>query len=302
MKIKSLHICLFLLSLILVSCKSDNNITKKSRFELVERQNESNKNLNISFLLDLSDRINPEKYPNQSMEYYKRDVAYIESVSNAFIEHLETKKVRQMDDKIQLYFDPEPQNQNINSLSSSLRFHINRNNVSLEKLQKIKESYSKKPLDIYELAIRDDDYIGSNTWRFFKTKVKDYCIEENRRNILVILTDGYIFHQDSKIQEDNKTSYLIPQLVRKLGLNNDNWRSKIEKQGHGFIVEVNDLSNLEILVLGINADKKNPYEEDVIIKYWEDWFDNMKVKKYEIKTSALPSNMNKIINEFILND
>ena len=57
---------------------------------------------------------------------------------------------------------------------------------------------------------------------------------------------------------------------------------------------------LVILVLGINADKKNPYEEDVIIKYWEDWFNDMKVKKYEIKTSALPSNMDKIIKEFIL--
>ena len=259
-----------------------------------------NENLNISFLLDLSDRINPKKYPNESMQYYLRDVAYIKSVSEAFGQHLRTKKVRQMNDKIQVYFDPEPQNPNINSISNELRFSIKRENASLELLDKIKNTYSTKPIEIYNLAIKDNQYVGSDTWKFFKTKVKDYCIEDNYRNILIILTDGYIFHKDTKMKDGNQTSYLTPQLIRSFNLNDKDWENKIEEKEYGFIPATTNLENLEVLVLGINPDPKNPYEEEVIRRYWSDWFDAMKVGRYEIKTAGLPSNMDKIIKEFIL--
>lgn len=61
-----------------------------------------------------------------------------------------------------------------------------------------------------------------------------------------------------------------------------------------------DLSDLEILVLGINPNNKNRYEEDVIIKYWTDWFTQMKVKKYDIKTAQLLSDLDQIIKNLIL--
>ena len=234
------------------------------------------------------------------MEFYLRDVAYIKSVSEAFDIHLRNKKVRQMDDRIQLYFDPAPSNQNINKISNQLKFYVSRDEVSFEILDEIKKTYANKPLEIYNLAIKDNAYIGSDTWKFFKTKVKDYCIEENYRNILVILTDGYIFHKNSKIKESNLTSYLTPQEIRRFNLNKSNWKERIENKKLGFIPATDNLENLEVLVLGINPDKKNPYEQDVIIKYWSDWLNKMKVKKYAIKNAGLPSNMDKIIKNFIL--
>ncbi|KGL62930.1 hypothetical protein PHEL85_2726 [Polaribacter sp. Hel1_85] len=199
-----------------------------------------------------------------------------------------------------MYFDPAPLNENINRISSQLKYHISRDNVNLELLDEIKEVYSFRPKEIYELAIEDNLYIGSDTWRFFKNKVKDYCIEENYRNILVILTDGYIYHRNTKIIEDNQTSYLTPQDIRKFKLTSRNWKERIEKENYGFIPAVENLNNLEVLVLGINPDKKNAYEQDVIVKYWNDWFKVMKVNKYEIKNAGLPSNMDKIIKDFIL--
>ena len=51
-------------------------------------------NINISLLLDLSDRIDSSLYPNPSMEYYKRDLGYITSVANAFEFHVKKKKIR----------------------------------------------------------------------------------------------------------------------------------------------------------------------------------------------------------------
>ncbi|PQJ80866.1 hypothetical protein [Polaribacter porphyrae] len=292
---------LFIL-ILFFSCAKD-SINKKdvdNKNSVITSKNTSTQNLNISFLLDLSDRINPQKYPNESMEFYQRDIAYIKSVSEAFDTHLRNKRVRQMNDKIQLFFDPAPLNENINKISNQLKYNVYKDNINLELLDNIKETYTKKPIEIYDLAIKDNSYVGSDTWRFFKNKIKDFCIEDDHRNILVILTDGYIFHKNTQIKEDNYTSYLTPQIIRKFRLNSSNWEEKIEKEKYGFIPATDHLESLEILVLGINPDKKNSYEQDVIVKYWSNWFKSMKVIKYNIKSAGLPSNMDKIIKDFIL--
>ena len=258
-------------------------------------------NLNISILLDLSDRISPTKFPNQTMEYYLRDVGYINSVAEAFKKHLSTKKVRQADDKIQLFFDPAPFNPKINKISNDLKMEINRNNISKEEIKKIKEKYTSESLEIYKLAIKDNNYVGSDTWKFFKNKINDYCIEENYRNILVVLTDGYIYFKNTKIQEGNMTTYLTPEIIRANELNNVNWSKTMINKKIAFIPANTDLSKLDILVLGINPNTKNVYEEDVIKAYWTNWFETMKVKRYEIYSSELPSNMDKVIEKFINN-
>jgi hypothetical protein len=55
-----------------------------------------------------------------------------------------------------------------------------------------------------------------------------------------------------------------------------------------------------VLVLGINPNRNNPYEEKVIKAYWTKWFTEMKIKHFEIKNADLPSNTDKIIKDFIL--
>jgi hypothetical protein len=286
---------LLIMSSLFLSCKNTDDGEKES--EAVAKDVSSN--LNISILIDLSDRISPQKYPNQTMEYYLRDVGYINSIAEAFTDHIQTKKVRQADDRIQLFFDPTPYNPEINSISKDLKIEIDRNNISKDIIKTVNQKYSSKPLELYELAIKDDNYVGSDTWKFFKNKVNDYCIDDNYRNILIVLTDGYIYFNDSKIKEGNSTAYLSPEVIRSNGLNTSDWSEKMITQKMEFIKANNDLSNLEILVLGINPDTKNPYEDEVIKAYWTKWFEAMKVKRYEIHTSELPSNMDKIIKDFI---
>ncbi|GAA4278579.1 hypothetical protein [Aquimarina mytili] len=295
-------IVLIVLSVLLLSSaceqKSDKTTIKKPQ-ERLEKSEKAN-NLNISFLLDLSDRINPQKYPNPSMDYYKRDAAYIKSVAEAFEGHLRTKRVRTMNDKIQLFFDPEPLNQEINALSNNLKFEVTKDNASTQLLEKVLDAYSTKPIEVYSLAIKDDKYIGSDTWKFFKNKAIDYCIEDGFRNVLVVLTDGYIYHNNTKIREGNLTTYLTPQDIRSFKLTSSNWKIRLEKEKFGFIPATDDLSNLEVLVLGINPDQKNPFEEDIIMTYWSNWLNAMKVKRFELKNADLPSNMDKLIKDFIL--
>ncbi|WP_405199371.1 hypothetical protein [Christiangramia sp. LLG6405-1] len=287
-----------------ISCQSDQKEqqpqeSNNSNISPIKGDIRSLENLNISFLLDLSDRIDPEKYPNPAMNFYERDASYINSVAEALRRHLNSKRIRQIDDRIQLYFEPEPSNPDMNVISEELKFNFSKENISKDLLKKFDETYESKPRKIYELAIKDNNYIGSDTWRFFKNKVDDYCIEEGYRNILVVLTDGYIFHKDTKIKEGNKTSYLTPEYIRSLKLNTNNWRDIYKNNGYGYIPLDKDLSNLEILVLGINPDTKNDFEEEIIRQYWTDWLQTMNVKRFKIMKADLPSNMDEIIKDFI---
>ncbi len=299
---KKSYIVGLLLLLTFLSCaeEKEKDIKDLTVQEQAPSKKSGKENLNISLLLDLSDRIDTVKYHIPAMEQYQRDVSYIQSVANVYVGHMRHKKLRTLNDRIAVYFDPEPHNSEINKISKDLKFQVNRNNATLEIFDKIEAAYANKPRNIYELALEDGKYVGSDTWGFFRNKVKDYCIESDYRNILIILTDGYIYHEDNKRKDGNQTSYLTPQDIRAFGLNKTNWLEKINEKEYGFLPATQELKNLEVLVLGINPDSKNPYEEEVIRKYWSDWFDKMKVARYDIKATVLPSNMDKIIKDFIL--
>lgn len=285
-------ICLFM-----ISCQNDVNNDKAAI--LPPGPNTKNLKLNISLLLDLSDRIDTIKYPNPSMEYYMRDVGYIETISSTFVNHLKRKKVRTIDDRIALFFEPEPRDQKINTISKNLKFHLTRNNATIPYLDSISAVYSNQPQHIYELALADKKFVGSDTWSFFRNKVKDYTIEEGYKNILVILTDGYMFHIDNKRKEGNFTTYVTPEEIRKLKLNGPDWENRMKENKIGFLPATNELEDINVLVLGINPDSKNVYEEDVLKKYWSTWFEEMGVNYFEIRNAELPSNMEKVIQDFI---
>lgn len=277
------------------SCKKDSDKKEKD----VSYKNPAAENYNISILLDLSDRISLEENPNPTMEYYQRDLGYIKSVSEAFTQHLKSKRIRQLNDKIQVFFNPEPQNPDINSISKKLKIIIDKNNVSKKLLNSINSNYALQTSKIYESAIKDNNFIGSDIWSFFDAKVKDQCIEKGVKNILVVLTDGYMFYNTTIMKDGNRTTYITPELIKKNSLNTVDWNKKIQDKDFGFIKAGDDFSNLEVLVLGINPNHKNPYEEKVIKAYWTKWFTEMKIQHFEIKNADLPSNMEVIIKNFI---
>lgn len=258
------------------------------------------KNLNISVLIDLSDRIDPEKNPNPTMEYFQRDIEYIKSIDKGFLDHIKSKRVIQLNDQMQVFFNPEPSDPKMNDLTKELKISFDKNTTK-DNIDLVDKKYSFLPSKIYQSAINDKQYVGSDIWEFFKNKVNDYCIKDNHRNILFILTDGYIYHKDSKFSEGKKTSYLTPELVRSLKLNTSDFKTKIQDKGLGFIKANDDLENLEVIVLGINPVKGNPFESDVIKEYWENWFKEMKIKDYQIKSADLPSNIEPIILKAIAN-
>ncbi|MDR6781914.1 hypothetical protein ABIE26_001597 [Pedobacter africanus] len=282
-------------------CMSENE--KKNSFEsnAVKSQAKRKDNLNISILLDLSDRIDPVKNTNPGMEFFKRDLGYIEAISRGFENHLRSKPIRQDNDHIQIYFEPEPLNPEINNLAQKLKLSFTKDNTTKEGILKISKQYGSASNEIYKLAIKDNKYIGSDIWGFFKNKVNDYCIKPDHRNILFILTDGYVFHRDSKFIEGPRSSYLTPEYIKSLKLNTSNYKEVMKENDYGFVKANDNLTALEVVVLGINPAKGNPFEGDVIGEYWVKWLQEMKVKSPVMKPipADLPSNLEAVIQKYI---
>ena len=253
-------------------------------------------NLNISILLDLSDRID---LPQQQA----RDSSYVLSLAKEFNNHISKKKLGLLYDKIEVFFEPAPVNPKINELTDDLKVSYVKDVSKTKWMPKTIESYGTLPSQIYEQARSSSKkvgYPGSDTWGFFKNHVKDYCIEECRRNILVILTDGYLYHEANLRKEGNLTSYLTPQLLAQLKLNKPQWQEEIQTRNLGFIPATTGLEDLEVLVIGIQSQNaKHPYAQEIIETYWQTWLAKMNVKKYKIKSADLPSHMEKVIADFI---
>jgi hypothetical protein len=256
-------------------------------------------NINVSILIDLSDRIDPKTNPNPTMEYFQRDMEYIKSIETGFLNHIKNKRIITYDDQMQVFFNPEPLDPKMNGFTKELKVSFDKN-TSKDYFTSVEQKYSELPLQIYQSAIKDGNYIGSDIWEFFRNKIKDYCIKNDHRNILFILTDGYIYHKDTMFSQDNKTSYLTSKLIKANKLTAPDFSNIIEKNKYGFVKANDDLSNLEVIVLGINPEKSNPFEEAVIKEYWENWFKEMKIKKFQIKSADLPSNLDPIIKNIIL--
>ncbi|CAM4172421.1 hypothetical protein [Gillisia hiemivivida] len=256
-------------------------------------------NLNISILLDLSDRIEQPK----SIE---KDVAYLGSLSKAFTNHIKTKKLVLLEDRIQLFFNPEPSSSAINEIAENLKISFTKNTPK-ELIEETKTLYQNEPLKLYEFAKTDangnkENYPGSDIWRFFKDNVRDYSIDNCHRNILVILTDGYMYYDKTEMKEGGRTSYLTPNYLSKLNLKKSNWKEEMQKQDLGFIPAAKDLQDLEVLVIGINSlNDNNPYALDIIQEYWSQWFREMGIPEgnYKIKNAVIPSNMEGVILDFI---
>lgn len=256
-------------------------------------------NLNISILLDLSNRI---ELPNQQ----SNDSSYISSLANVFNTHIKKKKLGLLYDKMQVFFDPTPLDSRINNSSQSLKISYTKGVSKDLWMPKTSNLYDSVPSKIYDLVregAKKNGYPGSDIWRFFSDHVKDYAIEDCRRNVLVILTDGYMYYDKTVMNDKNRSSYLTPKSLRKLQLNAASWKEDMEKRNLGFIPATQNLNNVEVLVIGItDQNNENPYTPDIIKKYWSQWFDEMGIKKYKIKNADIPSNMEKVIFDFILNN
>jgi len=312
---KSLINLLFI-SVIILSCNSSDSSTKENKKEIDDNPSLSpitstSKQYNINILWDLSDRIDPTINP-ASPQHSERDIEIIKSVTGIFKKDMEKKGAYKAKSKMRIFFTPTPSDPAINTIARNLVFDLSAytgdgaNKKKKEVYDSILQRVSENTSKIYELTIQSNktkkQWDGSDIWRFFKNDVKDYCIEPNNdyRNILIILTDGYIYHKDSRDKQGNKTAYILPEVLKPFR-NNNNWKDVFSKGDYGLISTRSDLQNLEVLVLEISPSKEYKNDEDILKTYLGKWFEDMGISKenYASHNSDLPEYTRKKIEQFL---
>jgi len=283
----------------LISCNSVNS-EKKNTTNINSETTINDRQLNITILLDLSDRIDSSKCQN-SNNSFNNDIEIINYFTELFKQDMEQRGAFMAKGKLKVIFSPRPQNSEINDIASSLSIDLSSMNTKEKKkvFDNISKTFNENLTKIYTKTISNNEYPGSDIWRFFKNDINDFCIDDNYRNILVIITDGYIFHENSKIRDRNRTSFLSQGEMGRNGLRAKNWENKFKTEDFGFITTNQNLDKIEILVLEINPSQNHKEDEDVINAYLTKWFNEMNVKKFKVINSDLPSYTVKRIEKFI---
>lgn len=240
--------------------------------------------LNLSVFLDLSDRLERDNVqPSQMFN----DTAIVNYFIDYFIESCKQQKIIYSKNNFQIFFYPAPNESDIVNLSKSLSLDMSKLKPAEKKvrLKELKSKIDETLSVIYTKTLKDRRWVGCDIWDFFSNKQVDkLCIRSGYRNVLVILTDGYLYHVNHKIKEGNAYSYILPQTLKTNG---------------NLLVRRKDLKDIEIIMLEINP--YSPSQRDQLVKTLEDWFLNMGLDKDNISINETDNERNTeiIIDNFM---
>ena len=257
-----------------------------------EIASQSDKPLNISIYLDLSDRLQSGLTPSQK----ERDLAIVGHIVDYFRVQTVGPKILQSKNNIKVFFYPAPNSSEIATLAEELSIDITKYNGVERRVvldgdatqgkPSLKESFNKNLSAIYDKTLVENQWPGCDIWDFFSSKnVDTQCIRDGFRNILVILTDGYLFDEKHKVKDGNAYSYVTP--------------TTLKDPKASLIVKRTGLENLEVRILEVNPTDIN--YRDQLKTVLENWLKGMGVKEENITVSQtdLPSNTQTVINSFL---
>jgi len=266
------------------------------------------KQLNITLLLDLSDRIDPKKHP-VAFEHYQRDSAIVKIITEYFKAHMAASKAKNVRSKIRVCVEPAPPDPAINRWLETMDIDCAKNDVNKQNIYDSVSVWYTQYLDsIYRKTMQTGNWEGSDIWGFFDNKKVELCIAKDTavyRNILIILTDGYIYHKSNKVSNGNHHTFLLPENIAKYRpiSNEVALKSQIDTDDFGLQVPLgSNLSKLDILVLEISKEKNDiahNNDEKILTYVIGKWFDAMKVGKYEIYNTDLPVHTKGRIENFL---
>lgn len=262
------------------------------------------KQLNLTILLDLSDRIDPKLnagHPSQK----EKDSTLIGDLIDYFLQEMDTKGAYMAKGKMQVLLYPPPAISGINEKVEKLSVDLSKMDVKEKKNvhETLKATVASNISQVYNAVIGQASWPGSDIWGFFKQDVDYLAIskDSNYQNLLVVFTDGYVYHQDSKERKGNRYSYILPEQFDQYKLRSSNdWEEKMEKLDYGLISKRSDLNNLEVLVLEVNHTGKYKKDEEIIRKVLGKWFSEMNVRQWEVFNSDLPTTTMNKIDRFLM--
>lgn len=271
-------------SLVTVSCILSCGNSKKDADGAIAKSEIADRPLNISIFLDLSDRLIRDMEPSQM----SRDTAIIGCVLDYFKSHTLGPQILNSKNNIKVFFYPTPKSPKIATLANDLSVDMSQLKGKDKRiaLEEMKAKFQNSLAQIYNETLSEKNWIGCDIWDFFSCKKVDVqCMRKDARNILFILTDGYLFDANHKINEGNAYSYILPQTL--------------DVPESSLIVKRGGLEDLEVCMLELN-----PYDikhRDQMISILQDWFHAMGIKEKHITIAEtdLPGNTKTVINSFL---
>lgn len=276
---KTVILSVVMLCICLCSCVTETTETTGGSSQNVS----DDRPINISIFLDLSDRIIKD---SNGMLQSKKDSIIVDAIVDEFIEVVIKHKIIKTKDKIKIYFYPTPSLPEINNVAKNLDVDfskIKEGKLKKQQVQNLKKQFSDNLSTIYISTLNSKNWIGSDIWGFFEDRVKELCIQKGCRNIMIILTDGYIYHKNNKQVSGTNYSYITTQTLA--------------VANSGLIpCKHSDLSDLEVMFLEIDAPVNHSKRIETILS---EWLEKMNVSKYKIVKTDQPTNTVKIIENFL---
>lgn len=239
--------------------------------------------LNISIYLDMSDRLKRNITPSQK----DRDLAIVSYIADYFKNQTLGPQILQSKNNIKIFFYPTPQSSEIATLAEDLSLDITKYDGRDRRiaLDGMKDKFIKNLSAIYDKTIQANKWTGCDIWDFFNNKTVDtQCIRKGSRNVIIILTDGYLYDVNHKVVNGDSLSYITPKTL--------------ENKNSSLIVKRTGLDDLEVRMLEINPYNIN--HRDRLESVLEEWLKGMGVKEENITISEtdLPTNTQTVIDSF----
>lgn len=260
---------------IVTSCGSNGN--KQSEKKIV-------KSINITVFLDLSNRLVNGGTPSQQ----EKDIDIVKDICAYFKEETKGIGILTSTNHLKVLFYPTPKSSKIATLAEELNVDMNviPKAERMPTLNKLSDKFCGNLTQIYKQTISESNWIGCDIYDFFDSKkVDQLCINDNARNILIILTDGYIYATNNLItnKKEHKYNFIDSQTI------NDPKSSLITSR--------KGLNNIEVLIMEVNSPQ--PKSKKKVISLLENWLQGMGVKKYAVAETDLPINTRPILESFL---
>lgn len=238
--------------------------------------------LNISIYLDLSDRIKPDG--TAALSQQDKDIAIVDYLANYLKNRAVSQKILPCKDRIKVFFYPAPTDAKVALLSEKLELDLGTTEMKAKKQRLISftDEFRESLEQIYASTIQTSSWLGSDIWGFFNKPIDNYCIKDGYRNVLVVLTDGYIYDANNKRDDGNgERNYILPRTIQST---------------QHLIVGRAGLENLEVLMLELNSSPRDQTKMEQLIT---DWLKAMGVQKCYVGETDVPSNTKMIVEKFM---
>lgn len=243
----------------------------------------ASKPINLSVYLDLSDRIKPNG--TEALSQKDKDIAIVDYLANYIKDRAVKQKILPCKDRIKVFFYPEPADAKVALLSEKLELDLGTTpmNEKKSKLIAFTDEFKNSLEQIYSSTIATSNWLGSDIWGFFNKPIDNYCIKNGYRNILVVLTDGYIYHASNKRSVGNGHTFVLAQTLK--------------DKNSCLIVSRTGLDDLEVLMLELCPNP--PTDQQKMEQVITDWLNGMGVQKHYVGETDVPSNTKMIIEKFL---